>query len=236
MNEKGVSKKRIGILGGLSPESTTAYYDIIIREYYQLRGDEHYPEIIIYSVDFARYTQWFIDGKWEDAGKHMAEIFEKMRTAGADFGLIAANTPHRALDFVLRWTSLPILSIIEVTAEAVQKARVQTAGLLGTRFTMQEEFYKEGLAQQGLKVIVPDEDDINEVHRIIYDELVKNTIRDESRERYKEIIERLARKGAEGIILGCTEIPLLIGEGDIDLTLFDTTEIHAKAALMRALQ
>jgi aspartate racemase len=229
-----MERKRIGILGGLSPESTTVYYDIIIRDYFMRTGDERYPEILIYSVDFDRYTQWFVDGRWEEAGRDMAEIFEKMRSVGVDFGLIAANTPHRSLEYVLRWTELPILSIIDVTADAVLKTGIKTVGLLGTRFTMQEDFYKSGLSARGLGVIIPEEDEMVEVHRVIYEELVKNVVLDESRDRYIQIIENLSHRGAEGIILGCTEIPLLIGEGDVGLPLFNTTEIHANAALMRA--
>jgi aspartate racemase len=229
-----MERKRIGILGGLSPESTTVYYDIIIREYYKRAGDERYPEILIYSVDFDRYTQWFVDGRWEEAGRDMAEIFEKMRAVGVDFGLIAANTPHRSLEYVLRGTELPILSIIDVTADAVLETGIKTVGLLGTRFTMQEDFYKSGLSERGLGVIIPGEDEMVEVHRVIYEELVKNVVLDESRDRYIQIIENLSHRGAEGIILGCTEIPLLIREGDVGLPLFNTTEIHARAALMRA--
>jgi aspartate racemase len=229
-----MERKKIGILGGLSPESTTVYYDIIIREYYKRAGDERYPEILIYSVDFDRYTQWFVDGRWEEAGRDMAEIFEKMRAVGVDFGLIAANTPHRSLEYVLRGTELPILSIIDVTADAVLETGIKTVGLLGTRFTMQEDFYKSGLSERGLGVIIPEEDEMIEVHRVIYEELVKNVVLDESRDRYIQIIENLSHRGAEGIILGCTEIPLLIREGDVGLPLFNTTEIHARAALMRA--
>lgn len=229
-----MERKRIGILGGLSPESTTVYYSTIIREYFRMAGDERYPEILIYSVDFAKYSQWFNDGRWEEVGRDMAAIFERMRDAGVDFGLIAANTPHRSLEYVLSGTELPILSIIEVTAEAVLKSGIKTVGLLGTRFTMQEDFYKRGLSESGLGVIIPEEADMTEVNRVIYEELVKNVVLNESRDRFIRIIENLSQRGAEGIILGCTEIPLLIGEGDVGLPIFNTTEIHAKAALMRA--
>jgi len=231
-----MNRKTIGILGGLSPESTNAYYDIITKEYYREFNDEHYPEIMIFSVDFEEYTQWFASGQWETAGMEMGSVFERMRKAGADFGLIAANTPHRALGHVLETTSLPILSIIEVTADAIRSAGIGTVALLGTRFTMQEDFYREGLRQRGLEVIVPDEKEIHDINEIIYEELVKNIAREESRDRFLGIIDRLTRAGARGVILGCTEIPLLVRQEDTEVPLFDTLSIHAKAALRHALQ
>jgi len=226
--------KTIGILGGLSPESTVVYYETIISEYRNRFRDQHYPEIIVYSVDFDEYTGWFSDGKWEEAGRDMAEKFDYMRNAGADFGLIAANTPHRALDTIAANTTLPILSIITVTARAVKKAKVKTVGLLGTRFTMQEEFYRRGLEDGGIDALVPEGDDLVRVDEIIYGELVRHVVTEESRREYLRIIDRLIDRGAEGIILGCTEIPLLIKPGDLSIPMFDTTAIHAEAALEKA--
>jgi len=228
--------KTIGILGGLSPESTVAYYETIISEYRNRMKDQHYPEIIITSVDFDAYTEWFVAGKWEEAGRDMAVKFEHMRAAGADFGLISANTPHRALDTVTANTKLPVLSIIAVTADAVKRAKVKTVGLLGTRFTMEEEFYRKGLEDEGITALVPEGDDLDRVHDIIYTELVKHIITDESRTEYLRIIDRLIDRGAEGIILGCTEIPLLIKPGDLSIPVFDTTAIHADAALEKAIK
>ena len=230
-----MSRKTIGILGGLSPESTNSYYDIITREYYKKYGDEHYPEILIFSVDFAEYTQWFTEGQWQKAGREMGAVFERMRNAGAGFGLIAANTPHRALEHVLETTELPLLSIIEVTADAVRSAGIDTVALLGTRFTMQEEFYRSGLAERGLKVIVPDEGEIREIDNIIYSELVKNIISEQSRKRYLEIIDSLAGRGAQGIILGCTEVPLALKNGDLEIPFVDPTEILAQTAVKYAM-
>ncbi|MBN1881273.1 MAG: aspartate/glutamate racemase family protein [Deltaproteobacteria bacterium] len=228
--------KTIGILGGLSPESTVVYYETIVTEYRDRFGDQHYPEIIMYSVDFDEYTEWFVAGKWEDAGRNMAEKFEHMRAAGADFGLIASNTPHRALDTITANTTLPILSIVAVTADAVKKAKVKTVGLLGTRFTMQEEFYRRGLEDAGIAALIPEGEDLDRVHEIIYTELVRHIITDESRTEYLHIIDRLIERGAGGIILGCTEIPLLIKPGDLSVPVFDTTAIHAEAALERAVK
>jgi len=226
----------IGILGGLSPESTVVYYETIISEYSGRFRDQHYPQLIIHSVDFDEYTEWFVAGKWEDAGKDMAEKFEYMRAAGAGFGLIASNTPHRALDTITANTALPILSIIAVTADAVKKAKVKTVGLLGTRFTMQEEFYRKGLEDEGIETLVPEGEDLARVDEIIYRELVRHVVTDESRREYLRIIDRLIERGAEGIILGCTEIPLLIKPGDLSVPVFDTTAIHAEAALEKAIK
>jgi aspartate racemase len=223
--------KTIGMLGGLSPESTVVYYETIMSAYRSRFKDQHYPEIIIHSVDFDAYTEWFVAGKWEEVGKDMAAKFEHMRAAGADFGLIASNTPHRALDAVTAGTKLPILSIIAVTAEAIQETKIKTVGLLGTRFTMQEDFYREGLKDEGIEALIPEGEDLEIVHDIIYTELVKHVITDESRAEYLRIIDLLIDRGAEGIILGCTEIPLLIKPADLSVPVFDTTAIHAGAAL-----
>jgi len=166
----------------------------------------------------------------------MAAIFEQMRSVGVDFGLICANTPHRALPYIFSGTSLPILSIIDATADSVIRAGMKTVGLLGTRFTMKEEFYTRGLADRGITAIVPDDDEIGMINRIIYEELVKGIINDESRELLKEIIGWLVEEGAKGIVLGCTELPLLIAQKDCLVPVFDTTRIHAEAALGHALE
>jgi aspartate racemase len=224
-------KKKIGILGGLSPESTTVYYKTITRGYLKATGDEHYPDILIYSVDFQRYSELFSAGEWEEVGLEMAGVFERLRSAGADFGLIAANTPHRSLEYVVKNTQLEILSIIDAVADSIISSGIKRVGLLGTFFTMKEDFYKGGLNDRGLDVIVPEENEMGEVNRIIYEELVKSVINEKSKERLIEIIGSLSKRGAEGVILGCTEIPLIIGPDDAEVSLFDTTKIHAEAAL-----
>jgi aspartate racemase len=226
--------KTIGMIGGLSPESTITYYEHITRGCFTRTGN--YPDIIIRSVDLTKYTEWFSTGQWERAGNDMAEIFEQMRFIGADFGLICANTPHRALPYIVSGTSLPILSIIEATADSVIHAGMRSVGLLGTRFTMKEDFYKTGLADRGITAIVPDDDEIERINRVIYDELVKGIIKDESRGLMQEIIGWLVEEGAKGIILGCTEIPLLVTQKDSPVPIFDTTRIHAEAALKKALE
>jgi len=225
--------KTIGMIGGLSPESTITYYEHVTRGCYERTG--HYPDVVIRSVDLTDYTAWFSAGDWERAGNAMAAIFEGMRSVGVDFGLICANTPHRALPFVKAGTKLPILSIIDATADEIAKARVKTVALLGTKFTMKEDFYRKGLADRGIAALVPDDAGIEAVNRVIYEELVKGVIRDESRGLFKGVIERLVDEGAGGVILGCTEIPLLIGQKDLSVPVFDTTRIHAEAALNKAL-
>ena len=226
--------KTIGMIGGLSPESTITYYEHITRGCYGRTGD--YPNIVIRSVDLTAYTAWFSAGEWDRAGNDMAAIFEQMRSIGVDFGLICANTPHRALPIVESGTKLPILSIIDATADGITKAEINTVALLGTKFTMKEDFYRKGLSDRGITAVVPNDNGMEAVNRVIYEELVKGSIKDESRVLVKAVIERLIDEGAQGVILGCTELPLLIGQKDLTVPVFDTTRIHAEAALNKALE
>lgn len=223
--------KKIGILGGLSPESTTVYYDHIIREYARRFGDSNYPEIIIYSVNFQEFVDWQNQNRWDLAAKKMISVFKILEKAGADFGLIATNTMHIVFDQVQNAISIPLLSIIESTAEAINRDRIQTVGLLGTIFTMSKDFYKLGLKERGITTLVPEKEDQESINRIIYKELTKGIIKSESKAGYLEIINNLRDRGAQGIVLGCTEIPLLVKEEDCSIRLYDTTTIHAEAAL-----
>ena len=223
--------KRIGILGGISPESTVEYYRYITRNYTQRFGDYGYPEIIIYSVSFQPYVDWPNQERWDRVAQGLSQAAQSLQAAGADFILIAANTMHLVLDQVQASVHVPILSLLDVVAEAILARKIQTVGLLGTRFTMDKPLYRDSLARRGITVLVPEADDREVVNRVIYDELVAGKIRAESRAAYVEIIGKLARRGAQGIILGCTEIPLLVSEADAGLPLFDTTVLHAEAAL-----
>jgi aspartate racemase len=223
--------KRIGILGGISPESTVEYYRYITRNYTQRFGDYGYPEIIIYSVSFQPYVDWPNEERWDRVAEGLSQAARSLQAAGADFILIAANTMHLVLDQVQASVHIPILSLLDVVAEAILAREIQTVGLLGTRFTMDKPLYREGLARRGITVLVPEADDRQVVNRVIYDELVAGKIRTESRAAYLGIIQKLAGRGAQGIILGCTEIPLLVSEADAGLPLFDTTVLHAEAAL-----
>ena len=223
--------KRIGILGGMSPESTVEYYQYITRAYTQRFGDYGYPDIIIYSVSFQPYVDWPNKGRWDLVAQGLSQAAQRLEAAGADFIVIATNTMHLVLDQVQASLHIPVLSLLDVVGEAILAKGFKTVGLLGTRFTMDKPLYREGLARRGITVLVPEADDRQVVNRVIYDELVAGKIRAESRAAYVGIIRKLAGRGAQGIILGCTEIPLLVSEADAGLPLFDTAVLHAEAAL-----
>jgi aspartate racemase len=227
--------KKIGILGGMSPESTTLYYEHITRTYTERFGDYGYPEILIYSVNFQKFVEWQHRGQWQEAAEAMAEALERLHGAGADFGLIATNTMHIVFDEVQRAVHMPLLSIVQATADAIVKAGLRRVGLLGTKFTMSEPFFREGLERAGIAVNVPGPDDQQKMNEVIYRELCRGEIRPGSRELFLRIIGGLRERGAQGIILGCTEIPLLVEPQHCDLPLFNTTLLHAAQALEFAL-
>lgn len=223
--------QKIGILGGLSPESTSIYYDHIIREYAKRYSDYNYPEIIIYSVNFQQFIDWQNQERWDLAANKMIEVFNILEKAGAEFGLIATNTMHIVLDKVQSEISIPILSIIESTAEVINQEKIKTVGLLGTIFTMSKDFYKQGLEKNGIATLVPENNEQELINKIIFQELTKGIITPQSKADYIKIINKLKTRGAEGIILGCTEIPLLVSGEDCTIRLYDTTRIHAEKAL-----
>jgi aspartate racemase len=228
--------RRIGILGGMSPESTVAYYEYITHTYTERFGDYGYPEILIYSVSFQSYVDWPEEDRWDLVAQGLSEAARRLEGAGADLILIATNTMHLVFDHVQASVNVPVLSLLDAAGEAILARGMTTVGLLGTQFTMEKTFYQEALARKGISVLVPDAEDRSYVNTVVYDELVAGQIRDESRAGYVAIIKRLATRGAEGVILGCTEIPLLVSEGDAGLPLFDTTAIHAEAALQYAVK
>jgi aspartate racemase len=227
--------KKIGIIGGLSPESTVSYYLHITRTYVEKFGDDGYPEIIIYSVNLENYHNWRNAGRWDLIAVDLIKAAESLQKAGADFGLIATNTMHKVFDEVQSKTSLPLINLIEVTAAAAKQQKLTTIGLLGTSFTMSENFYKSGLENNGLSVLVPSIEDQAIVHTIIMEELVRGKLLEKSKQQYLDIINKLKLQGAEGVILGCTEIPLLIKQDDCDIPLIDTAKIHADAAFIWAI-
>jgi aspartate racemase len=227
--------KRIGILGGMSPESTVEYYQYITRSYTERFGDYGYPEIIIYSVSFQPYVDWPRQDRWDLVAQGLSEAAQRLEAAGADFIVIATNTMHLVFDQVQASVSVPMLSLLDAVGDAVLARGVKTVGLLGTKFAMEKGFYQDALAPKGITVLVPDGGGREYVNTVIYDELVAGQIRDESRAGFVAIINELAERGAEGVILGCTEIPLLVGEEDAGMPLFDTTVIHAEVALNYAL-
>lgn len=228
--------KKIGILGGMTPESTVTYYERITRSYQKQFGDYGFPEVVIYSVSFQQYEDWMMQGNWKEITSHLIEGVSALHRAGTDFAVLATNTMHNVFPQIEEASPIPLISIIDATAEAIIARGMKTVGLLGTIFTMTLPFYSEGLDRHGIRTIVPSDTDMNTVNRIIFEELGKGVLKSDSRTQYVEIIHRLHRKGAEGVILGCTEIPLLVKDADCEIPLFDTTVIHADKALMFALE
>jgi aspartate racemase len=228
--------RRIGILGGMSPESTVEYYQYITRTYTERYGDYGYPEVLIYSVSFQSYVDWPNEDRWDLVAQGLTEAARRLEAAGAELIVIATNTMHIVFDQVQEGVSVPMISLLDALADAILERGMSTVGLLGTRFTMEKPFYRDALVAKGIDVLVPDQQDRAFVHRVIYEELTAGQIRDPSRAGYVKIIQKLADRGAQGVVLGCTEIPLLVGEADVTLPLLDTTLIHAEAALNAALR
>jgi aspartate racemase len=228
--------RAIGIIGGMSPESTVAYYEYITRTYTERYGDYGYPEILIYSVSFQAYVDWPVAGRWDLVAQGLSEAAGKLEAMGAGCIIIATNTMHIVFDEVQASVDVPMISLLDTVGAAIQAQGLNTVGLLGTEFTMEKPFYREALERQGIEVLVPGIEDRGFVNAVIYEELVAGQILDASRAGYLAVIERLAGRGAGGVILGCTEIPLLVSEADAGLPLFDTTTIHAEAALRFAVE
>jgi len=229
--------KTIGLIGGMSWESSIEYYRLINETVKARLGGFHSAKILMYSVDFAEIEPLQHQGKWTEATEKMTEAAQHVEDGGADFIVLCTNTMHKTADEVEKQIEIPLLHIADATAQTIQAQGVGKVGLLGTRFTMEDDFYKGRLSDRhGLDVVVPAEDERQAVHRIIYDELCLGEVRQASKERYMEIMESLVRRGAQGIILGCTEIGLLVGAEDCSVPVFDTTKIHAEAAVEYALE
>ncbi len=228
--------KTIGLIGGMSWESSAEYYRLINEAVKERLGGLHSAQLLLYSVDFAAIERLQHRGDWDAAGAILADAARRLERGGADFLLLCTNTMHKVADAITGAVSIPFVHIADPTATAIRTAGVGTIGLLGTRFTMEQEFYRGRLeGQDGLRVLVPDAADREAVHRIIYDELCLGIISEESRAAYRAIMARLVAQGAEGIILGCTEITLLVSAADATVPLFDTTRLHAEAAALLAL-
>ena len=229
--------KTIGLIGGMSWESSIEYYRIINEAVKEKLGGLHSAKSIMVSVDFAEVEILQREGKWSEAALMMVDAAKSLEKGGADFIVICTNTMHKSADEIQANVKIPLLHIADATAQLVKDSGIRTIGLLGTRFTMEEEFYTGRLSQNyGLKVIIPNAGEREIVHRVIYDELVIGEIKQHSKEQYIGIIENMVNQGAEGIILGCTEIGLLIHQQDCRVPLFDTTMIHAEAAVEYALK
>ena len=227
--------KTIGLIGGMSWESTALYYKLINEGVRDALGQLRSASLLIYSYDFEAIKTLQYAGKWDEAGTSLAETAARLEAAGAEAILICTNTMHKVAAIVETRIGIPLLHLADCTADEVLHAGTKRVALLGTRFTMEEDFYKSRLEARGLEVLVPGADDIAEVNRVIYDELCQGVVLDTSRARYKAIVEQLKSQGAQGVILGCTEITMLIQPGDVSVPVFDTTAIHAAAAVRFAI-
>ncbi|MFL6173589.1 MAG: aspartate/glutamate racemase family protein [Marmoricola sp.] len=227
--------KRIGLLGGMSWESSAEYYRLVNELVRDRLGGLHSADCLLRSVDFATVEELQASGSWEEAGEMLGEAARELEAAGADVLVLCTNTMHKVADAIEAAIGIPLLHLGDATAAAVTAAGLTRVGLLGTAFTMEQDFYRERLASHGLEVVVPDPEDRAVVHRVIYQELCLGIIRDESRAAYVAVIERLVAAGCEGVILGCTEIELLIDQGDSLVPVFATTRLHAAAAVEWAL-
>jgi aspartate racemase len=225
--------KTIGLIGGMSWESTVTYYQIINETIKKELGGLHSGKILLYSVDFDEIEKCQAEGDWDKSAKILSEVAIKLEKAGADYIVICTNTMHKVAPQIQSQISIPIIHIAEATCDKLKENSIKKVALLGTKYTMTQDFYKLKLEEGGISVIIPDEQDVEIVNNVIYNELCLGKVLDTSKKKYIEIIEKLSKKGAEGVILGCTEIGLLINQNDTLLPVFDTTKIHAeKAALL----
>lgn len=228
--------KTIGLIGGMSWESTITYYKIINETVKERLGGLHSAKCILYSVDFQEIEECQANGNWGKSGEILGEAAYNLEKAGADFIVICTNTMHKVVNQIKEKISIPILHIAEMTAEKILEKGLKNIALLGTKYTMEQDFYKSKLIEKGINVIVPDKNDVEIINKVIYDELCLGTINSNSKKKFLEIVDKLRNKGAEGIILGCTEIGLLIKNEDTDVPLFDTAIIHAERAAIYSIK
>ena len=228
--------KIIGLIGGMSWESSLEYYRIINERIKEKLGGLHSAKSLMYSVDFEEVEKLQQQGKWDEATKLMIDAAKKLECGGADFVVICTNTMHKMAEEMQQSIKIPLLHIADSTAEKIKAAGYKKIGLLGTKFTMEEDFYRGRLTEKyKLEVLIPDEAERQYVHDVIYKELCLGIIQQNSKNRFKTIIDNLSKRGAEAVILGCTEIPLLINQKNVSVPLFDTTRIHAESAVDFAL-
>lgn len=226
----------IGMIGGMSWESSAEYYRLMNEEVKRQLGGLHSAKCILYSVDFQEIEHDQARGDWDKAGQVLGEAAQSLEKAGADFIIICTNTMHKVIDIIQEKISIPILHIADATAHQITEAGLQKIALLGTKYTMEQDFYKARIEGFGIDVLVPQTEERTEINRIIYEELCLGQIETTSKEYYLQVIEDLVNSGAQGIILGCTEIGLLIKQEDVNVPVFDTTVIHARAAVNRAIR
>ena len=228
--------KTIGLIGGMSWESTELYYRIINETVKENLGGLHSAKCLLYSVNFEEIEKYQSTDQWEKSAEVLTEIAKKLEDAGADFIGICTNTMHKTVPYMEKSIHIPILHIAEATVEEIKAQNIKKVALLGTKYTMIEDFYKEKILESGIEVIIPNEDDIKIINDIIYDELCLGKVEFKSKEKYLKIIEKMKNQGVKGVILGCTEIGLLISQKDVDIKVFDTTKIHAKKIALNVIK
>ncbi len=228
--------KTIGLIGGMSWESTLTYYQIINETVKEQLGGFHSAKCLLYSVDFEEIERYQANGQWEKGGELLADKAAGLENAGADFIIICTNTMHKVVTQIQSKISIPVVHIADTTADELNKSGISRVALLGTKYTMTEEFYKSRIANRGIDVLIPSEKDIEIVNSVIYNELCLGIISEKSKAEYIRIVDELTGRGAQGVILGCTEIGLLLQQSDTNTLLFDTTRIHATKAAMLSLE
>ncbi|GGP08472.1 aspartate/glutamate racemase family protein [Oceanobacillus neutriphilus] len=228
--------KTIGLIGGMSWESSAEYYRIINEEVKNKLGGLHSAKCLLYSVDFEEIERFQAAGRWDEAGKQLGEAAYSLEKAGADFIVICTNTMHKVVKDIEARISIPVLHIADATTSQITKSNLRMVGLLGTKYTMEQDFYKARIESNGINILIPDHSEREGINRIIFEELCLGNIQQASRDYYKEVIKGLIDQGAEGIILGCTEIGLLVKQEDSEVPLFDTAEIHAIESVRNALE
>lgn len=227
--------KTIGLIGGMSWESSAEYYRLLNEQVKQRLGGLHSAECLMYSVDFEEIERFQSEGKWQEAGERLADVARSLEKGGAELIVLCTNTMHKVISSIEEAVSVPVLHIADATAKEICTNHLHTVGLLGTKYTMEQDFYKERIADNGIKVLIPEAAERDMINQIIFEELCLGEINHTSKVKYQQAIQNLIDRGAQGIILGCTEIGLLIHDEDAEVPLFDTAQIHVKAAVKEAL-
>ncbi|NWJ51337.1 MAG: aspartate/glutamate racemase family protein [Bacteroidetes bacterium] len=229
--------KRIGLIGGMSWESSAEYYRILNQTINKRLGGHHSCECVMFSIDFEKFQQFQHEDNWQGVTDMLVNAAQILEASGAELIALCANTAHKMAPEVCAATHIPLVHIVDVTAEAIKKQNIKRIGLIGTKFTMEEAFYKNWLIEKhGLEVVVPDSKEIQTIHKVIFEELVFGVVNDKSKQAYLQIMQHLIERGAEGVILGCTEIPHLISQLDCAYPIFDTTTLHAEKIVELSLQ
>lgn len=228
--------KTMGLIGGMSWESTVSYYQLVNQIVKEELGGLHSAKVLLYSVDFAQIEEYQAKGEWDKSAEVLSDVAQRLEKAGADFIVICTNTMHKVVPQIEQAISIPIIHIADATADELLENKVKKVALLGTKYTMKQDFYKERLINKGLEVVIPNDQDVEIVNNIIYNELCLGVISEQSRQEYQRIISLLKQAGAQAVILGCTEIGLLIQQQYSVLPVYDTTMIHGKKAAMLAIE